>query len=324
MIKISTRLFPFSHQPKSRCLIPGTEFLVEACPALVRIKNFEGKVLKEIVLDIEGPLKHFTVMQDLERGCVTLFSERYRFHILPSCEVRHTKNPHLPPIPIQERLCLGTHKKQEWEGIKKRMDFREIFPLWYRLGSLLHLPERKEEDLGIFSLLRACAEAIDTHRPEQILPQFHKLFLAGFRDFMVPRTQDDDFQGILPLDIPQSKSSPLYLLNEGAKLIRALFLVSSENEFAILPNLPPEFFSGRMLHLACPPYGEINLEWSKKMIRKVEFQAKMDGIVYFHFPSSLRTYRLRLSTKEKGHITSCREPLEIQSGCFYLLDRFQK
>ncbi len=324
MIKIAERLRPFSHLPGTRCLIPSTSVLVEAYPALILLKNFEGKILKEMTLEIEGPLKQFTVMQDLERGCVTVFSEQFSFHILPNLEIVYTKKPHLSPLPINERLSLGSHKKQEWEAIRKRGDFREIFPLWYRLGSLLDLPPREESDIGIFSLLNACKEAVFSHRPETIIPAFRRLFLAGFRDLFVPRLKDEDFQGILPSNAPLAKSSPLYLLEEGAVLIRSLFLLSSENEHAILPNLPPEFFAGRMLNLACSTFGELDLEWTKKTIRRMVFRAKQEGEIFFHFHPNLRSFRLRQSLKDRGKRVQCGSPLEINSGSLYLLDQFQK
>lgn len=324
MLSITSRLRPFSHQPKTECLIPGTEILVEAYPSLIRLKDFNGKVFKEISLVIEGPLKQFTVMQDLERGCVTVFSEQYRFHVLPDGELSYAKNPGLPSLSNREKLSLGSHKKQEWEGIKKRGDFREIFPIWFRLGSLLNLPKRKEANTGIFSLIKKCHDVIESHQPEMILPAFNNLFLTGFHDIMVPRLWDDDFHGILPSDAPLAKGSPLYLLSEGAALIRSLFFVSSDNELAILPNLPPQFFAGRILNLKCPPYGELDLEWSKKVIRRLEFRAHRDGEIYFHFRSPLRSYRVRQSKHEKGRMYACGDSLKVRPGMCYFLDRFQK
>ncbi len=323
-IKIAARLRPFSHLPKTRCLIPGTDTLVEAYPARVVLKDFGGKVLKDITLDVEGPLKDFTVLQDLERGCVTIFSESYRFHILPNGEITYAKNPGLSPLEMQERLSLGSHKKQDWTGIRRRLDFCEIFPLWFRLGTLLDLPERKEADEGIFTLINGCKEAIDAHRPEAVIPAFAKLFLAGFEGMFVPRLVDEDFQGILPPDTPLASSSPLYLLAEGAKLIRSLFLVDSDRGAAILPNLPPELFAGRMCNLMCSSYGELDLEWSKKMIRRLVFRAKKDGEILFHFHSSIKCYRVRLNLRDKGSILTAGELLEMKSGKTYLLDQFEK
>lgn len=297
---------------------------MEAYPARIFLKDFNGKVVKEIILDVEGPLRHFTLMQDLERGCVTVFSEHYRFHLLPGGKISYAKHPGLPPQAIQERLSLGSHKKQEWEGIRRRLDFRELFPIWFRLGSILSLSPRIEPNEGVFSLLEACREAIEAHQPEHVLPAFEKLFLAGFGGMFVPRLRDEEHQGILPAEAGEARGSPLYLLSEGADLIRSLFLVASDNEIAILPNLPPEFFAGRMLHLLCPPYGEIDLEWSKKTIRRLVFRAARDGEVHFHFRSSVKRYRLHRTLRDKGEVRTIGEPLEIKSGNTYLLDQFQK
>lgn len=321
MIEIKERLRPFSHLPGTRCLIPGTEYIVEAFPALIRICKEE--LVKVLPLEIEGPLQQFTVMQDLERGCVLVFSERYHFHILPNLEIVSTKHPHLPPVSNQERLSLGSHKKQDWNEIKKRGDFREIFPLWFRLGSLLNLTPRRTQESGIFSLIEEGKQSLLAHRPEKILPIFQKLFLAGFESLMVPRLKDSEYQGIVPIG-PLPASSPLYLLTEAAVLIRSMFLLSSGNEIAILPNLPPEFFAGRMLHVQCAPYGELDLEWTKKMIRRIEFRAEQDGELHFYFHPSIRTFRVRENKKDKGKSFTVGEPLAIKSGCSYLLDRFQK
>lgn len=321
---IAERLRPFSHQPGAQCTMPGTCMIVEAYPALVRVRSEKGALLKEIALEIQGPLKQFTLVQDLERGCVTLFSELYHFHILPNLEISYQKNPPLSPFNVQERLSLGSHKKQEWEFIRKRADFREIFPIWLRLGAALKLPPRTGDDRGNFSLLKAAQESLFSHRPETILPHFTKLFLAGFRQMLVPRSFDEDFQGILKTNEPLSADSPLYLLTEGSELIRSLFLLSAENEISILPNLPPEFFAGRMLHMQCPPYGVLHFEWSKKAVRQLHFQAEKEGELVFHFPPSLRTFRLRTHQRDKGKIFACGDSLEIKSGSLYLLDQFQK
>src|ERR1700733_2465734 len=324
MITIAGRLKPFSHHPKTLCLIPGSQYIVEAFPTLIRIKSFAGIIVKEVLLEDPGPLRQFTVMQDLERGCVTLFSEQYCLHVLPNLDVALQKNPPLPPLAIKERLSLGSHKKQEWEQIKRRCDFREIFPLWLRLGSLLNLPPRKGDERGAFSLLQSVRAASYSHQPETILPAFERLFLSCFGHLLIPRAYDEDYQGFLSASEPYSEDSPLYLLTEGAEMIRSLFFIASENEISILPNLPPEFFAGRMTHLLCPPYGTVDLEWSKKTIKKVHFHAQNDGEMIFHFRSDIRRFRVRRDGRERGDLFSCGDSLAIKSGSHYLLDLFQK
>ena len=324
MIRIANRLRPFSHLPGSCCLIPGTSYEVEIFPSLIRFYDLgKGKreLIDEIVVEAEGPLKEFTVMQDLERGCVSVWGEGLSYHVLPTLEIVETKNPKVEKPASHEKLSLGSHKKQEWEMVKKRCDFREIFPLWFRLGSLTVPGGPLKGKKGIFSLLEECKEKIDTHRPERILCSFERLFLAGFRSMMVPRLVDEDYLGILPVECEPGSETPLHLLSEGARLIRSLFITQKKNKIAILPNLPPEFFAGRMIQLNCDA-GEVDLEWTKKCVRQMVFRAKKDGEVCFDFPSSVNRFRVRVHPKEKGEVLLCGKPLEIKSGTTYLLDRF--
>lgn len=322
MIAVRQYLSPFSHLPGTQCLIPQTEFVVEAYPTLIQIKDLMGKVVKEHVLNIQGPLKEFTLQQDLERGYVTIFSEQFRLHVLPDLTIISGRKAPIQHLRSQERLFFGCHKKQEWEKCKQRGDFREIFPFWFRLGSLLELSRSGNEE-GIFALLEQCRQTIASHRPEMILPAFKKVFLAGFRGMLVPRLVDEDLQGIVPSNSTTSPS-PLYLLSEGAQLIRSLFISSSQNAFSILPNLPPEFFSGRIVNIQCLPFGEMDMEWSKKTIRKIVFRARQEGEVQLIFSPSLRQFRLSEGSRRKEKKILCGEPLVIKSGCSYLLDQFQK
>ena len=323
MIRVVQRLCPFSHLPKFSCLIPTTGIVVEAFPALIRLKNIDNTLIYEKHLNVEGPLKQFTVMQDLERGCVTVFSEKYSYHILPSGQFVTTKNPNLPQIEMKTKLSFGVHKKQEWESIKKRGDLREILPLWFRLGSILSLPEKKEfSERGPFLLLKQCKDAIASNKPETIEVAFKKLFLAGFGGMFVPRIHDDDFQGILSDD--SCDISPLYLLSDGAKIISSCFIRQDGEKVEILPALPPEFFAGRMININCHPYGEIDIEWSKKSIRRLILRAATSGYISLSFRSFLRSFRISVFGETEKKRLLCGEPLEIKAGFKYILDRFQK
>lgn len=324
MIEIAARLRPFSHLPHTRCLVPGTDIVVDAAPARLVLRTLGGRLLEEREWPITGPLRGFTVMQDLERGCVTLFSDAYRMHILQGGDIVTTKAPPLPERPVQERLSLGAHKKQEWEGIRRRGEWSELLPLWFRLGSFYNTLPKREESEGIFSLLTRCREAIAAPQPEHILTSFRALFLAGFGGLWVPRLWDEDYQGILPTPTTPPEGNPLYLLQEGAQLIRALFVEMSENACTLLPHLPPELPCGRMTRLRWPSYGELDLEWTKKAVRRLVLRAEREGRVVFHLRTPLRTFRLRGALQERGVRLSSGEAIEIKSGCQYVLDQFQK
>ncbi len=260
MFKIKERLRPFSHLPGARCLIPGTSTEVVAYPTKLIVGG------KELLLGVEGPLKTFTLMQDVERGCVTIFSEKYCMHIWPDGEVSEKK----PPAGNPERLFLGCTKKQEWEEMKRRIDMCEIFPLWFQLG-------QKMEAKGSFSLLEECQEAVASHRPERIVPAFKRLFQVGFGGLMVPRRRDEDFQGIC---LDEVEGDTAILLSEGSRLIRSCFL---EGEH-LLPNLPPEFPAGKL----CTD--QIDIEWTKKQVRRVVVRSATEPTLIF--PRAIKRYRV--------------------------------
>jgi len=320
LINIAGRLRPFSHEPGAKCLIPGTPYIVEAFPARVRIWEFDGRILQEIELPAKGPLKQFTLMQDLERGCVSVFSEQYRIHILPNLKILFSKNSHLPSLENQERLSFGSHKKMDSEALRRRRDLSALFSIWFRLGSLLKLPPRSKDNRGVFRLLEDCRTI---QHPELIMNAFEKLFLVGFESLFIPRSSDTQFQGIIDPKEPSSVDSALYLLTEGAALIRSLFFSAFEDSISILPRLPPQLFAGRMTDVVSL-HGSFDFEWTKKTIRRLQCKAQRDGVITINFQPQMVSCRLRLHPKDKGQIFQCGDSLAIKSGSIYLLDRFQK
>jgi hypothetical protein len=113
MITIAKKLRPFSHMYGAKCLLPGTDTVIEAFPNLLRI----GK--EEIPLNITSG---FTLQQDLERNCVWVFGKNFRKKI----EGNSPKNI--------ETLSLGSHKSQDWDMVLRRMDMVEILPILFNLG----------------------------------------------------------------------------------------------------------------------------------------------------------------------------------------------
>ena len=72
-IAIAEKLSPFSHTPGAACLIPGTWWQIEAFPTLLRLCHNAQKI--EISLQLTGPVKEFTLQQDLMRGVVWVFGK---------------------------------------------------------------------------------------------------------------------------------------------------------------------------------------------------------------------------------------------------------
>ena len=152
-ISIAARLSPFSHLPGTALLLPGTSIQLRAYPAMLIFKDLAlGEGAKEVhhPLEVEGPLRPFTVEQDLEKAEVRLHGKGPQGYVLFKIEaqekgVRITskgKEEWMVPIktkkmPLrtEERLSLGMHRAQDWEMVMRRGDLREILPLFLRLAA---------------------------------------------------------------------------------------------------------------------------------------------------------------------------------------------
>jgi hypothetical protein len=338
-IAIAERLRPFTHVPGTSFVLPGSSFNVEIFPACIRFND------AEIALDIEGPVDGFTALQDLENGTIRVFGESQKGYFRYALEAIHegkeiaisVEKPPANGIVFAgadktepkiifsdkakshsyaslERLSLGSHKKQDWELIMRRLSFTEIFPIWHRLGQMV--PELSSND----RLFANCKEAIAANAPEKILSEFKKVFLAGFTGVLTPRLIDTDHHGInIPkIDFDQT------LLTEGKKLIRSLFVQEREKGIHILPALPPEFHCGRLVDAHCGKQGMLSLEWTKKSIRLMTFHALENQTITFWFADHERKCRLRSSNKDRGVDYIPGSPIEIAAGQDYWFDNFER
>ncbi len=349
-ITIAERLRPFSHNPGTYCLLPRTSLRFQIFPALIRVHDFshaEPKLMVEIALSIRGPVRDFTVQLDLEKGIIKVWGDSkagfFRYLIAKSDDkalfaIKVEKHPiewesaqpiqvlkEFQAVPLlAERLSLGSHKAQDWELVRRRRDLKEIFPIWYRLGQLV--PDGlKRSPEGTAMLLEECRRGIVLGSSEEVLRPFLELFLAGFEGILSPRLQDDEHQGFLlnPV-LPKSEATPLLLLKEGFHLIRSLFFSVNGDVIDILPLLPPEFHCGRLLHLACGDHGHLDMEWTKKAIRRMVFHATADCKLRFYFGNQLKRFRLRESEQDRGHFLATNSYLSFKQGQEYILDRFEK
>jgi hypothetical protein len=189
-INIAERLHPFSHRAGTSCLLPGSHFEIQVFPAKIIIRDSSqslGPLLEEVCLDIQGPVEDFTVMQNLEKGFLQIWGHaangffRYRLHAIKDATqvglfiekaskdfldlsnssyiklIDHVKDIY-HPLPV-ERLSLGNHKIQDWDMICRRLDMKEIFPAWFRLGQLTNCFQTSTE-MGTSVLLNSYILAI--------------------------------------------------------------------------------------------------------------------------------------------------------------------
>lgn len=363
-IQIAERLKPYSHVPGTFCVLPGSHLRLQIFPALLRVHDLEGPfpvLFAEINLGITGPVKDFTVSQDLEHGFVQVWGQAkngyFRFNVnassdgkffitierapkeglvLNSLKIRQgdiievSKNcieqkegpGYIPPV--TDRLSLGFHKAQDWSLMHSRMAMEEIMPLWMRLGQLIP-PISNAPHEGTALLIDHCREVIESRNILDIVSEFQNLFLAGFEGMLSPRLTDELHQGFdLPEPVAGSKLSPLVLLTEGSSLIRSLFVKAERGRLHILPALPPEFHCGRMLGIQYDGIGAVDMEWSKKTIRRLIFHSHKEGEIAFDFQQGIKSFRLRMGSHDRGTRYETAQPISIQPNCQYFLDNFMR
>ncbi len=226
--------------------------------------------------------------------------------------------------PLIERLSLGNHKAQDWELVHRRLDLSEILPIWHRLGQLIPASASiyQNETEGTLALLQMCREGLSAGCPEKLVRLWINLYRASMHGIMVPRLLDDQFQGIIDSQSTFSSAvSPLVLLTESAKLIRRLFIQTNELNVLLLPALPPEFHCGRVTDARIKD-GKITMEWSKKIIRRLEVCMNDDVEVSFHF-RHVKQYRLRRNMNEKGCWISSGSSVHLEKNTLYFFDNFK-
>lgn len=340
-ITIADRLKPFSHFPGTHFIIPKTFLRAQIFPTLIRIDDMSGgmpKRVDEISLDFQGPFEDFTIQQDLEKGYLRVWgmtAKGFMRYCLAangaSYSLRMEKSPEVIKSvdPVEknggalnvERLSLGVNKTQDWTMIVRRRNLAEIFPFWHRLGQLT-LTKDKDNVLSDKTLFEECRLAIEDGTRDRLLAPFINLFLAGFEGGLSPRLQDQDFQGF---DLPViSSSTPLSLLTKGAELIRSLFVQCDGHRLSILPALPSEFHSGRMTNVHCEGYGKVDLEWTKKKIRRMVFHSETSSPLNVKFQKEIKSFRLRTGNRDRGQRYLTQIPIDTQAGQIYWFDNFEQ
>ncbi|MBF5050415.1 Uncharacterized protein CLAVI_000016 [Candidatus Clavichlamydia salmonicola] len=323
MISLFVKQAPFSHNPGTLCLVPGADIVVRAFPSYFVVETLEGELVTEQDCHVSGLVKNFTIMQDLKKGCVTVFSDQYRFHVLPNKTILKAKNPSLPKPKNQEILFLGSSKTQDWDLILRRQNLQEIFPLWFRLGTFFQEDVVGPVEGATFSLLKECQQLVANHSSSQITPAFTKLFLAAFSDMLIPYTNEKNGWGILPKNLDLTKIA-VPLLKQSSLLIRSLFLTHDADTISILPTLSPDFDSGRMMNIEIPLMGSIDIEWTKKLIRRITFRSVVSKKIQFIFSPEIARYRFSIKKTSAQKIMNKENSIEVSPNEIYYFDRFEK
>ena len=333
-LRIAERFRPFSHTPGASCLIPGTCWTLQAFPTLICFSY--GLQHFELALKLSGPVESFTLEQDLEKGCVWVFGRakegyfRLRFTaetkglsilaaktpeagILSSHGVLQPKVSLLIPLDwtvhkpsFLERLSLGSHKKQDWDMVRRRLDVKMLLPALLYLAQ--HVPAA------------AAKASFFPEKKEDAARQLASFFKAHCTNILVPRLKDEEHQGLLFSEL-EKDLEPCSLLYEAALWGRSLFIESREQHIHLLPHLPREFDCGRFLNVSVSPWGRLDMEWASSCLRKIVFRSTADGELFFDWPNKQDAFRVRVQRFEKGRYQKTTEPFMVKAGTTYFLDR---
>jgi len=358
-MKIAARYRPFSHKPASGALLPLTACFVRAYPTALTIAFPEGSE-KTYLWKVSGPIKNFTVMQDLEKSSILvyakaqegyfsyrLFYEKGAIHLrlerapLQGCRLQIGEEERLI-LPKEtlvlstyqgwkakkplERISFGCHKAQDMELIRRRNNPIEYFPFWFALGQQVPLEQLPQEGSSVF--LTKCHHHLEKVDKEAFLQELENLFAAGFHEMFVPRLYDREYLGLGVSSAAASGQIPLGFLSEGYKLLRLMLLQHLGDRVDILPCLPSLFHAGRGLGLRLEDQeGQcralFDLEWSKKLIKKIKITSFDKQTLQFVFQKPLKSFRLRHELQQKGQELLVEQKIELQRGV-YFLDCFKK
>lgn len=350
-ISIAQRLKPYSHNPGTRVILPFSHYAVEVFPAAVNVYAIDGsfpRLCGQLIPSIRGPVEPFTVQLDLERGIVLVSGKGSQGHFLYTIHydsavnriIVHTKKAAFPlswensseNVILSDRdsdlcrttfeeLSLGIHRSQEWGGIRSRLDMKEIFPFWFRLGQMV--PRCVNDRLeGVAELLAPCFDALAQEANGELDSVFSDLFRAGFCDLFFPTLVDDLHQGFPLGEVTGSSHvSPLLLIQEGARCLRSLFIRVEGKEITPIPLLPPRMIAGRVLQLALPEIGCVDLEWRKKTIRRMVLRADTTGEISLNLPRRIKSFRVRNGSEEGVRFLKGKS-IPIIAGKEYSFDNF--
>lgn len=351
LIAIAERFRPFVHQPGTNILLPLSKLSFEIYPAYIKVWDLsasEPSLVVEFPIEIEGPVSEFTIMQDLEKGCLKVWGNSnngfFRYYIYPTSAPigfvcvqekfpQDNKSPYIPspycsPEPVLEmpvipRLSFGVTKAPDWVLVNRRLILAEILPFWHRLGCLT--PSVPDHSTGSAALFDPIEKALVEKDSVSLAEHFKNLYLAGFSGLLCCSLLDRYHQGFglasVPVDGPWS---PLLLLTKGAQLIgRMLISMTKTNEIEILPCVLPELHAGRFCNVECGEFGRIDLEWSKKKARRLVFHSVKDQSICFQFQKDLKSFRLQKKGSKTVSTKSCGEPFSFAANTTYFFDHFE-
>ncbi|MEL7430950.1 MAG: hypothetical protein AAGI90_00260 [Chlamydiota bacterium] len=310
-ISIGGKYAPFSRSFVCKLPILRTDWVATIYPTEILLEN--GSLNAKITHSFTGPFSTFLCVLNAENGRIEISGKAqegyFRFHLVSEknvaflvkkkpadCNTTFSGFP-LEKIPVQEaalsqeKLSLGSHKKQEIEEVRRRGTLEEILPLWHRIATFY--PAKKPAPLVDQNLLL-------------------RTFWSEFSGIFCP--EKDPFR----LRIPSVLEDPF---SYGSSLIATCFFFYKNNTLHFLPK--KWFPFGKMTGIFVEGVGHIDFSWSKNKMRMIHIHGKKEAKVHLSLPG-LKTVRLSANRKILEKKRSLKDPLLIEEGRSYVLDRFER
>lgn len=222
-----------------------------------------------------------------------------------------------------EVLFLGCHKKQEVEKIFARKDLKEFLPLWFLWGQTSPVKTSRSQKEGTLTFLSHIQEKLDKKEHDQLGPYLKKMMSSSFAPMMVPYLEDFKHWGFHLPRLTSSRVSPWLILSEIYQMTRKFFISQKGHDLYVLPHLPKELPSGRLIRVREKSL-TIHLEWTKKRIRRMIIFASKNTDVVMHFQNNVKQFRLKTSHSGSGRALQNHCELQLKKNKTYYFDRFEK
>lgn len=351
-------LRPFSRLPGTKLLLLHTQWQLTAYPTLLIFSFLGEKTRDPVYLHLTNckEVESWMVMQDLEKGRIHLFNRGKKGHFsyrlaaeerklmlrVDRCpdegvtlfwagKKKELQRKEAWQIPLtiapfkataREKIHFGCHKSQDWELIRRRGQLREIIPLWLALSQ--QIPETCSDRTPMPPMLDELSVLIQKGAQQDIAAVLVRLFRLCFDTMLLPYASDVHHWGSSGQD-PELKPVSFALLRYSGALLRSLFFqVDAEGRGIVLPCLPSELPAGRLVGLDRLPGVTIDLEWSKKRVRRLILTAKETKEVRFCFSTKEVSFRFRKTARDRGSTLDVNAPLSLEAGERYCLDCFQR
>lgn len=349
----SAHRIPYSHKNGIRTILFQTPYILELFHTAFRLYRFDEQTpVCEVVFPELGLMEIWTSFFDYEHHQIVVEGhlvggDFFRYVIRPALDGIYLVSQKQPlllqigssiqtlpvntpfvleqsaqissalPLPF---LSLGCNKSPSIDRMRENPTMEEILPLLYAQGVTVDGFRSILKSIGRESLLGRVVNAVESSRSQEVLQLMRQFWTVAIDGNCVPKRRDDQFFGyngpLLPDDLLLTE-----VLSLISCVIRSMFIQEKSDGIYLLPCLPKEFLSGRLIEESLQAGHRICFEWRRGVVRRILLDARIDDRIQLHTGAS--SCFLRCCTlQHKKHEQNLANRIEIKAGYRYLLDNF--